>query len=102
EVCDTAGVRNCIKEKGVELPVCKRTGSFRINQKVTASPYVRRAGNQISAELERLVRELLERGCSKSQISRVLRMNRRVVIRVAREAEIAMQSAQEYRSAIPK
>jgi sulfur transfer complex TusBCD TusB component (DsrH family) len=48
--------------------------------------YVRRANNQVSAELEALIRDLLARGWTKTAISHDLRVNRRVVIRVAREA----------------
>jgi hypothetical protein len=48
--------------------------------------YVRRTNNQVSAELESFIRDLLARGWKKSAIARALRVNRRVVIRVAREA----------------
>jgi hypothetical protein len=48
--------------------------------------YVRRANNQVSAELEAFIRDLLARGWKKTAIARALRLNRRVVIRVAREA----------------
>lgn len=48
--------------------------------------YVRRANNQVSAELEAFIRDLLARGWKKTVIARALRVNRRVVIRVAREA----------------
>lgn len=47
--------------------------------------YVRRANNQVSAELEAIIRDLLARGWTKTAIARALRVNRRVVIRVARE-----------------
>lgn len=52
-----------------------------------AHPYVRRANNQVSPETEALIRELLTQGQTKSAITRALRVNRRVVIRVAREME---------------
>lgn len=48
--------------------------------------YVRRADNQVSAELEAFIQDLLARGRTKTAIARALRVNRRVVIRVAREA----------------
>jgi hypothetical protein len=47
--------------------------------------YVRRANNQVSAELEAFIRDLLARGRTKTAIARLLRVNRRVVIRIARE-----------------
>jgi len=58
--------------------------------------YVRRANNQVSAELEAIIRDLLASGWTKTAIARALRMNRRVVIRVAREAvpSETIQSAQ--------
>jgi hypothetical protein len=48
--------------------------------------YVRRANNQVSAELEAFIRDLLARGRTKTAIAHALRVNRRVVIRIAREA----------------
>jgi hypothetical protein len=48
--------------------------------------YVRRANNQVSAELEAIIRDLLARRWTKTAVARALRVNRRVVIRVAREA----------------
>src|ERR1700726_3372796 len=48
-----------------------------------AARYVRRANNQVSAELEAFIRDLLARGWKKIAIARTLRVNRRVVIRVA-------------------
>jgi len=58
--------------------------------------YVRRANNQVCAELEAIIRSLLVRDWTKTAIARALRVNRRVVIRVAREAILsgAIQSAQ--------
>jgi len=55
--------------------------------------YVRRAGNQVSEQLETFIRELLGCGWKKSAIARALRINRRVVIRVAREAQSAQKSS---------
>jgi DNA invertase Pin-like site-specific DNA recombinase len=48
--------------------------------------YRRRANNQKSPEVEALIRDLLSRGWSKVAIAKQLKVNRRVVIRVAREA----------------
>jgi hypothetical protein len=48
--------------------------------------YVRRANHQVSAEHEAFIRDLLARGWNKTAIARALCVNRRVVIRVAREA----------------
>jgi hypothetical protein len=48
--------------------------------------YVRRTNNQVSAELEAIIRNLLARKWTKIEVARVLRVNRRVVLRVAREA----------------
>lgn len=56
--------------------------------------YHRRSNNQVPGELEALIRELLDKNWSKSAIAKHLKINRRVVIRVAREA----QSAQNGRS----
>jgi hypothetical protein len=58
--------------------------------------YVRRANNQVSAELEATIRSLLAHDWTKTAIARALRVNRRVVIRVSREAvpNETIQSAQ--------
>jgi hypothetical protein len=48
--------------------------------------YVRRTNNQVSAELEAFIHDLLARGRTKTAIAHALRVNRRVVIRIAREA----------------
>jgi hypothetical protein len=53
--------------------------------------YVRRANNQVSEYTEAHIRELLDRKMAKSAVARALRVNRRVVIRVAREAQSAQQ-----------
>lgn len=71
---DMSGWHEWLATKGVEVrphpPVC----------------YVRRANNQVSAEIEALIRDLLARGWKKTAIASALPVNRRVVIRVAREA----------------
>jgi hypothetical protein len=59
--------------------------------------YVRRANNQISEPLEALIWDLLGHGWTKSAIAKALRVNRRVVIRIAHEA----QSAQKTRIRVP-
>jgi hypothetical protein len=53
--------------------------------------YLRRTNNQVSEYTEAHIRELLSRGLSKSAIARAIRVNRRVVIRVARENQSAQQ-----------
>ena len=53
--------------------------------------YTRRAPNQVSEYTEAHIRELLNRGLTKSAVARALRVNRRVVIRVWREAQSAHQ-----------
>jgi hypothetical protein len=63
--------------------------------------YVRRANNQVSAELEAINRELLVRGWTKTAIARALRVNRRVVIRVARE-EVPNETIQSAQCAGPR
>jgi hypothetical protein len=55
------------------------------------APYHRRANNQINDQAEALIRDLLDRGWTKTAIARQLKVNRRVVIRVALEAESAQQ-----------
>jgi len=49
------------------------------------TPQQRRGPNQIPEGLEEIIRELLGRGWGKSRIARTLRLNRRTVIRVARQ-----------------
>jgi len=51
----------------------------------------RRASNKIPDELEDIIREKLALGWNKSRIARVFRLNRRMVIRVAREAQSSKQ-----------
>lgn len=87
---DTAKTREFLAAKGVIIPRDESGNSGQIDATndtvwVVETAYVRRAKNQVSADVEALIRELLERGWSKSRISRVLRVNRRVVIRVAQE-----------------
>jgi hypothetical protein len=74
---DTSGVREWLSGYGVHPP-----------QNATAL-YRRRANNQVSAPTEALIRDLLNSGWTKSAIAETLRINRRVVIRVSREAESA-------------
>lgn len=76
---DASGTLRWLSERGVHVSKC------------TETPYRRRANNQKSAEMEGFIRDLLERGLTKSAIAKQLGVNRRVVIRVAREA---LQSAQ--------
>jgi hypothetical protein len=71
---DMSGWHDWLATKGVEV------------RPRTPARYVRRANNQVSAELEAIIRDLLARGWTKTAIARTLRVNRRVVIRVAREA----------------
>ncbi|HJZ64703.1 MAG TPA: hypothetical protein VKD70_10310 [Candidatus Acidoferrum sp.] len=53
--------------------------------------YRRRANNQVSAEIEGLIRDMLNKGWTKTAIAKQLKINRRVVIRVSREFESAQQ-----------
>jgi hypothetical protein len=76
---DASGTLKWLAEHGVNVP------------KGTEAAYRRRTNNQKSAEIEECIRQLLDRGLSKTAIARQLKVNRRVVIRVAREA---IQSAQ--------
>src|SRR5260370_30125356 len=76
---DTTEARECLLGYGVHIPVIVRT------------PYRRRANNQKSAEDEQLIRELLARGLNKSAIAKQLKVNRRVVIRVARKSQSAQR-----------
>jgi hypothetical protein len=71
---DTSGTREWLSTHGVHLPKADRPS------------YQRRANNQKSAEVEEFIRELLGRGLSKTAIAKQLSINRRVVIRVSREA----------------
>jgi hypothetical protein len=60
--------------------------------------YVRSSNNQVSEQIETHIQELLRRGWTKSAIARALRLNCRVVIRVARETT-QRRSAQSAQSA---
>jgi DNA-binding NarL/FixJ family response regulator len=77
---DTSGVREWLSSYGVHPP------------QNAQAPYRRRANNQVSDRTEVLIRELLDCGWTKSAIARQLKINRRVVIRVAREM---VQTAQK-------
>jgi len=74
---DTSETREWLSNHGVHLP------------KSAQAPYHRRTNNQKPAEVEGFIRDLLERGWAKTAIAKQLKVNRRVVIRVAREAESA-------------
>jgi hypothetical protein len=75
---DTSGVRELLSSHGVHPP-----------QSAQAQNYRRRANNQIGAPAEALIRDLLNRGWTKTAITESLRINRRVVIRVVLEAQSA-------------
>jgi hypothetical protein len=77
---DTSETRQWLLRHGVQVLIAKRTS------------YCRRANNQKSEEVERSIRDLLDCGHTKTAISKLLKVNRRVVIRVAREAESAQAS----------
>jgi hypothetical protein len=80
---------------GLDEAVAKTGGdSVKGEQEASHPPcwvYVRRANNQVSEYTEAHIRELLSRGLSKSAVARAIRVNRRVVIRVAHEAQSAQQ-----------
>jgi DNA invertase Pin-like site-specific DNA recombinase len=82
---DTSETRAWFFRHGVQLPRGAKAG------------YHRRANNQISEQAETLIRDLLDRGWTKTAIAESLRVNRRVVIRVAREC----QSAQSMKNRRP-
>ena len=77
---DTAGTREFLSNHGLHVP------------RIEPAPYHRRANNQKSEEAEAMIRDLLAAAWSKSAIARHLRVNRRVVIRVALEPS---QNAQD-------
>ena len=77
---DTSETRDWLSKLGVQIPQSMQ------------APYRRRANNQVSAEVEALIRELIGKKWSKSAIAKQLNVNRRVVIRVAREAESAQNA----------
>jgi TATA-binding protein-associated factor Taf7 len=73
---DTSGALAWLSKHGVHVPK-------------SAQPqprYRRRANNQVSAEVEALIQNLLSQSWTKTAIAKHLKVNRRVVIRVAREA----------------
>jgi hypothetical protein len=74
--------RQWFADHGVQLPAPRSEV-----HKSAQLPYLRRANNQVSPAPEALIRELLTQGQTKSAIARALRVNRRVVIRVAREMD---------------
>ena len=76
---DASGTLKWLSEHGVNVPKSMETA------------YRRRTNNQKSAEMEEFIRQLLERGFSKTAIAKRLKVNRRVVIRVAREAVLSAQ-----------
>ena len=76
---DASGTLKWLTEHGVNVP------------KSTETPYRHRTNNQKSAEIEEFIRQLLDRGLSKTAIASQLKVNRRVVIRVAREAHESAQ-----------
>jgi hypothetical protein len=78
-------LRAYLAERGVSVSEHVAASESTEALETSQHPYVRRANNQVSAETEALIRELLTQGQTKSAITRALRVNRRVVIRVARE-----------------
>jgi hypothetical protein len=83
---DTSETREWLSRHGVDVP------------KSAEAPYRRRTNNQKSAELEEFIRQLLGRGMTKTAVAKQLSVNRRVVIRVAREA---FQNAQQCGIGVP-
>jgi hypothetical protein len=78
-------LRAYLAEHGVNVPAHFATSEGREALENSPHHYVRRANNQVLPETEALIRELLRQGQTKSAIARALRVNRRVVIRVAGE-----------------
>src|SRR5258708_3250892 len=73
---DTSGALAGLSDHGVHM-----------QQSAQPQPrYRRRANNQVSAEVESLIRDLLQQQWTKTAIAKHLKVNRRVVIRVSREA----------------
>jgi len=77
---DTTGVRDWFRKHGVHLPESAQV------------PYRRRSNNQKSAETEEVIRDLLNKGWIKTAIAKHLKVNHRVVIHVAREAQSAQNA----------
>ena len=73
---DTSGTLAWLSKHGVH-----------VQQSAQPQPrYRRRANNQVSEAVEALIRGLLQQQWTKTAIAKHLKVNRRVVIRVAREA----------------
>jgi hypothetical protein len=73
---DTSGALAWLSKHGVH-----------VQQSAQPQPrYRRRANNQVSEAVEALIRDLLQQQWTKTAIAKHLKVNRRVVIRVAREA----------------
>ena len=77
---DTTEARDLLRSHGVQLPETAQV------------PYRRRSNNQKPAEVEELIRDLLNKRWTKTAIAKHLKVNRRVVIRVAREAQGAQET----------
>lgn len=73
---DTSGTLAWLSKHGVHVPQSAQS----------PPPYRRRANNQVPAEVEALIRDLLQQRWTKTAIAKHRKVNRRVVIRVAREA----------------
>ncbi|HUZ93838.1 MAG TPA: hypothetical protein VMU57_02895 [Edaphobacter sp.] len=90
EIGDSEGPQSCRMPKNAHTQghghARVQTTAVLVTQEQESYPYVRHGNHQASEEVEMHIRELLGRGWSKSAIARVLHVNRRVVIRVAREA----------------
>ena len=88
-----------LDETGAETESTSIMNNNEVESPSQPSPclYVRRANNQVSEYTEAHIRELLSRGLSKSAIARAIRVNRRVVIRVAHEAQSAQRNKKKRR-----
>lgn len=93
-------------ELRVELGSTGMIGDGNGAQTETSKPvpfrYVRRANNQVSEPLEMAIRDLLDRGWTKSAIAKAVRVNRRVVIRVAREIQSAHKNERQVSNDLGK
>ena len=78
---DTSETRDWLSRHGIQIPQSAQ------------ALYRRRANNQVSAEIEGVIQDLLNKGWTKTAIAKELKINRRVVIRVAREAQSAQHQA---------
>lgn len=98
-------IRTNVEKAGLQIPIAREpvhvdspvglspaaeTSDSEVSQLCTSKEvpysYVRHSNNQVSEEIEMHIQELLGRGWNKSAIARSLRLNRRVVIRVARSS----------------